>query len=419
MSIGYACLTIGVENAGFRSCMIKNADEEKLKELIAHNLKSLENIIDYNIRNNIKLFRISSDLIPFGSNSINDVPWWDIFESRLKDIGNKIIENSIRVSMHPGQYTVLNSPKEEVVKNAIDDLNYHAQVLESLGVDSRHKIILHIGGVYNDKFLASKRFICNYEKLNESVKKRLVIENDHKSYNIQDVLNIGKSQNIPVVFDSFHNQVNPSNNNKCNLYWIEQCEKTWNINDGKQKIHYSQQNPLKNIGSHSATIKINDFVDFYNSINGEQLDIMLEVKDKNLSAVKCINCISTEKNITFLENEWSKYKYSILEKSHADYLKIRKLLKNKDEYPVIEFYNILEHALQEPEKAGNAVNAAQHVWGYFKNTATKIEKETFIKSINAYEENRIQLSSIKNKLKKMAIKYDEKYLLSSYYFAIK
>lgn len=157
MSIGYACLTIGVPNTNLKSCTAKNANEEKLLELISHNLNSLENIIEYNIKNNIKLFRISSDLIPFGSSPINTLSWWEIFSSQFSEIGKKIKTSGMRVSMHPGQYTVLNSPNIEVVDRAIDDLNYHTKVLDSIGVGSEHKIVLHIGGVYNDKKAGNKQ----------------------------------------------------------------------------------------------------------------------------------------------------------------------------------------------------------------------------------------------------------------------
>ena len=75
MRIGYACLTIGVQETNLRSCLIKNASENNLLDIIEHNLNSLNNVIDYNIENNIKLFRISSDLIPFGSSKVNNIPW--------------------------------------------------------------------------------------------------------------------------------------------------------------------------------------------------------------------------------------------------------------------------------------------------------------------------------------------------------
>lgn len=145
MKIGYACLTLGVEEANFKTCILKNAGEENLLSIIAHNLIALDNIIDYNIKNNIKLFRISSGIIPFGSSPVNSLPWWDIFEKELSALGSKIKNSGMRVSMHPGQYTVLNSPREEVVLNALKDLEYHNTFLDSLKVNKENKIILHIG----------------------------------------------------------------------------------------------------------------------------------------------------------------------------------------------------------------------------------------------------------------------------------
>jgi len=294
MRIGYACLTIGVPDTGIKSCIMKNAGEARLLELISHNLNSLENIIDYNIENNIRLFRISSDLIPFGSSAVNKIPWWDLFRSEFSRIGEKIEENGIRVSMHPGQYTVINSPNEEVVSRAIDDLHYHSKVLECLGVGNEHKIILHIGGVYNDKKSAVCRFITNYNRLPASIRDRIALENDDKSYNICDVLDIAAVICAPVVYDNLHNGINPCDRGKNDVFWINQCRKTWKEDDGVQKVHYSQQDPAKRPGSHSDSILLNEFLAFYKSLRRYDIDIMLEVKDKNLSAVNCISSLSPE-----------------------------------------------------------------------------------------------------------------------------
>lgn len=418
MRIGYACLTLGVPDTDLKSCMSKNADEEKLLDLISHNLNSLENIIDYNIANNIKLFRISSDIIPFGSSTVNNLSWWDIFSHRLIKLGEKIKTNGMRVSMHPGQYTVLNSPDEGVVERAIKDLDYHTRMLDSLGVGPEHKIVLHIGGIYNNKEEAMKRFVANYNRLSNEVKKRLVVENDDKSYNIKDVLEIGNMLNIPVVFDNLHNKINPFDEGKGELTWINQCKGTWSEVDGPQKIHYSQQDPTKKPGSHSSTIEINEFMEFYEGLERNDLDIMLEVKDKNLSAVKCINCTRPDKNIKFLELEWSKYKYKILENSHEDYLEIRKLLRNKEDYPAVSFYNFIEEALQKENTIGNSINAAQHVWGYFKDCATEKEKNRFLKVIDGFKEEKTSIKALKNILWKLSIKYNQEYLIDSYYFLI-
>lgn len=415
MRIGYACLTIGVREAGFKTCILKNANEENLLSIIEHNLDSLENIIDYNIKNNIRLFRISSDIIPFGSSPANHLKWWDIFCEKLSSIGEKINKLGMRVSMHPGQYTVLNSPNEDVVSRAIKDLEYHNRFLDSLNINKENKIILHIGGVYGDKKSAIDRFMENYRILDIKIKQRLVIENDDKCFNIEDVLYISRRLNIPVIYDNLHNEVLPSDKLKGDKYWIKEVNKTWTKGNGTQKIHYSQQDKNKRSGAHSTTIKINKFMDFIHDLDTD-IDIMLEVKDKNLSAVKCIN--GTENNsITKLELEWSKYKYNILESSPQNYNSIRQLLKDKSHYPVLEFYNLIEDSLETEETIGNAINACQHVWGYFKEQASSTEKRRFEKLIVDYGKDEAKLQTIKNFLNKLAINYNVEYLLDSYYFS--
>ncbi|MBU4539940.1 MAG: UV DNA damage repair endonuclease UvsE [Firmicutes bacterium] len=418
MRIGYACLTVGVPNTELKTCLLKNASDEKLTELIRHNLNALENMVDYNIANRVLLFRISSSLIPFGSNPVNRIIWWEIFEKQLKKIGKKIAKSGMRVSMHPGQYTVLNSADEQIVANAIADLNYHARIMDSLLLGSENKIILHVGGVYNDKKQAIKRFLNHYQGLGEAVKKRLVIENDDKSYTISEVLIIGKALDIPVVFDNLHHQVNPCEENHPDTYWIDACKHTWKSQDGKQKIHYSQQHPEKKPGSHSKTIRITEFMSFYEELKSRDLDIMLEVKDKNLSAIKCINCTTAKKEINQLEHEWSKYKYAVLERSPLDYLEIRKLLNNKDSYPCIDFYNLVETAFLKETTIGNSINVAQHIWGYFRTMALPSEKKYFLKLLDQYEKGEASIKKVKKNLWKMTVKYELNYLLDSYYYVM-
>ncbi len=418
MSIGYACLVVGVPNTSIKRLKKDNISEDKLKEVILFNLHSLENIIDYNIKNNIKLFRISSDIIPFGSSPINNLEWWDIFEKELSDIGKKIRDNSIRVSMHPGQYSVLNSFKKEVVDNTIKDLEYHARFLESLKVDESNKIILHVGGVYNDKQEAKERFINNYNKLSFDIKKRLVIENDDRSFNIKDVLEISNITGAPVIYDNLHNFLNKSTDEFSDYEWIMKCSKTWKENDGKQKIHYSQQEENKKNGSHSKTIYASKFLDFMTSLHNADIDIMLEVKDKNLSATKCINILNSSGKIETLEKEWARYKYSVLEKSSSNYHKIRQLLKDKDKYPVKEFYILIEEALDKKTAKGSAINAIEHVYGYFKKVILEKEKQQYILKLSKFKKDILSLDSFKKYLNKLAIKYNVKYLIESYYFSI-
>lgn len=418
MSIGYACLSVGVPNTKLKSCIQANATDENLTELILNNLHSLNNIIDYNIKNDIKLFRISSDLIPFGSSPVNKLDWQQLFARQLAAIGEKVVQNGLRVSMHPGQYTVLNSPKSDVVVRAIADLQYHVAFLDAMGLCKKHKSVLHIGGVYGDKNAATERFIENFSLLDKNIKERLVIENDDKSYHIGNVLSIAEKIHIPVIYDNLHNRLNPCDGAKDDSYWIRLCKNTWTACDGVQKIHYSQQNETKKRGSHSETIKVSEFIDFYENVQGDSIDIMLEVKDKNLSAVKCINCLSAVKAINILEKEWSKYKYLVLEKSKQSYDEIRHLLKNKNEYPAAQFYSIIENVMSKEESRGNALNAALHVWGYFKEVAQEKEKNDFLALSSAYQNAKIPLSRMKRFLFRLAHKYNQEYLLNSYYFVL-
>ena len=366
MTIGYACLTVGVHDATFRTCRKDRATTETLARLIKSNLASLNNIFDYNIKQNIELFRISSDIIPFGSHPVNPLRWWDLFRDELTALGEKTRRHNMRLSMHPGQYTVLNSPREDVVQRAKEDLAYHTQFLDALGLDRRHKIVLHIGGAYGDKSAAIERFIKNYHELDDNIKDRLVIENDDKIFNIHDVLLIGSEADIPVIYDNLHNQVNPYDD-RADAQWIEEASKTWRTKDGRQKVHYSQQHPDKKTGSHSETIDLGAFLTFYNAFPNTDVDIMLEVKDKNLSAVKCINAAERH-HIKYLEQEWAKYKYLVLEHSPQNYQSIRNLLKDKAAYPVVAFYQLIDEALQTVPEIGHIINAGQHVWGYFKKS---------------------------------------------------
>ncbi|MDD3241564.1 MAG: UV DNA damage repair endonuclease UvsE [Bacilli bacterium] len=284
--IGYACLTVGIKD-NYKTIRKDNITEEKLYNIIEHNLNLLEKQINYNNEHNIRMFRISSDIIPFGSSNLNKLEWDKLFEDKLTEIGEKIKQYNIRVSMHPGQYTVLNSPNKLVLENSIKDLEYHTKFLMSLNTNSSSKIILHIGGVYKDKEESKKRFIESYNRLNQNIKDRLVIENDDKSYNIKDVLEISQKANIPVVYDNLHNKINNSDNNS-DYYWIKKVKETWKDKDGVQKIHYSQQAIDKRKGSHSETIDLTIFNEFKANLKNIKVDIMLEVKDKDISAIKCI-----------------------------------------------------------------------------------------------------------------------------------
>jgi UV DNA damage endonuclease len=288
--IGYACINTKLDPPN-RTCRLKNATADKILELSSANVAALEPILEWNAAHGIELFRITSDLIPFGSHPINTVPWWRILESQFVRIGELIASKHLRVSMHPGQFTILNSPRREVIANSVKELEYHTAVLDALGVDDSHKIVIHLGGIYADKAESLSRFIEICKTLPSRIKARLVIENDERCYTVADALMASKAIGVPVVFDVFHHSWNPAFDPVPVRSIIGLAAKTWRKRDGRVKIHYSNQWPGGPAGAHSRSIHLGKFLQFYDSIQDLDIDIMLEVKDKQESVLKIFRAL--------------------------------------------------------------------------------------------------------------------------------
>jgi UV DNA damage endonuclease len=288
--LGYACINTKLD-APNRTCRLKNANPERILELASANVEALQPILEWNAAHGIELFRITSDLIPFGSHAINTVPWWQILKQQFARLGNFIASKGLRVSMHPGQFTILNSPRREVVVNSVKELEYHTAVLDALKVDSSHKIVIHLGGVYGDKAESLSRFVDNCKRLESRIKARLVIENDERCYTVADALGASKVIGVPVVFDVFHHVWNPSLEALPVRSIIERAAKTWRKRDGRVKIHYSNQLPGGPAGAHSKSIDVGKFLQFYDTIHNLDVDIMLEVKDKQQSVLKLFQAL--------------------------------------------------------------------------------------------------------------------------------
>lgn len=416
MSIGYEGSALGVMETDFIDCSEKTLSADQVMEIISHNLKSLERLLDYNIASQIGLYGLDSNLIPVRGNGRFARPWWEIYRSEFFKVGEKIREAKIRISLDLSQTTVLDDMNEVDLSRSIEDLEGYAEIFKALGLGSEHKIILKIGHVKSSKNEGVERFKKIFNGLDKDTQARLALRNDENSFNIMDIMEIGKNLNLPVIFHNKSHETNPSFLKRQELEWIRECKDTWKKQDGNQIISYADCNAGDKENSAIHTIGIKAFLHFYENLVFEA-DIMLEADDGNLSAVKCINCIRKEKDIKALEVEWSKYKYSVLENSHGAYLQIRALLKEKKNYPVVPFYILIEEALAGEKRQG-FVNAVQHVWGYFKKCATEIEKNNFLLMMEEYHKGKIKMEEIKKSLWELSIKYEIKYLLESYYFIL-
>ena len=156
-------------------------------------------------------------------------------------------------------------------------------VLDLLGLDLTARIQIHVGGVYGDKNASLERFCVRFEQLDEKIRRRLAVENDDRQYSVADCLQISRRTGIPVLFDSFHHQLN--GNGEAPGTALRQTAATWRKTDGLPMVDYSSQKKGARRGSHAESIDLEDFAGFIAAGAGLDFDIMLEIKDKEQSAL--------------------------------------------------------------------------------------------------------------------------------------
>ena len=177
---------------------------EELKRRILANLEDLLKMIQWNRDNGIRVFRLSSELFQHKTNPRVPDYTYDFALDHLKRIGELARKYEHRLTFHPGQYNVLASPNPKAYHQTLLDLEYHADVLDLMGMGKDSVMVIHGGGVYGDKEATLERWCENYRKLPEKIKRRLVLENCEKSYSIVDCLRISELTGIPLVFDTHH-----------------------------------------------------------------------------------------------------------------------------------------------------------------------------------------------------------------------
>lgn len=271
-----------------KSIQVKGID--MLKEKIVQNLKDVLTMMDWNEIHGIKVFRLSSHLFPHKSNPLIEGYSFDFALDLLKQIGERSKKYGQRLTFHPGQYNVVGTPNPEAFQKTINDLAYHADVLDLMGLDNNSVIVVHGGGVYGNKKETMNRWCRNFYKLPENVQKRLVLENCEKCFSVSDCLSISNRINIPVVFDTHHftcyKKLHPKKKFLPAANYMGLVLGTWKRRGIKPKFHISEQGAGR-IGHHSDYIQkipkyLLDIADKYN-VN---IDIMIEAKKKEKAIFK-------------------------------------------------------------------------------------------------------------------------------------
>lgn len=267
---------------------IENKEDkiEKIEDVTKQNLESTKKILKWNLENNVKVYRMSSALIPLATWSGIQFPYVEMFEKYFQELGDFIQSNQMRVSFHPDHFSVINTPSEKVFKATTQDLMYHVNMLEMMGLDTNYKLVVHVGGTYGDKEYGKENFIHRFYQLPEKIQKRLILENDDKSYHCLDVLDICGKIKIPMVLDVHHYQENNIGENLEEV--LKKAFHTWREERFPPKIHYSSPRDEKDRRAHADYINANEFLEFTKTAERLQqnFDVMLEAKAKDLSLLK-------------------------------------------------------------------------------------------------------------------------------------
>lgn len=266
---------------------------EKLKTVALSNLIALEELLKYNIKNNIHFYRITSALVPLVTHP--DVGYWghrEIYKKDFQYIGKLIKDSNMRVDTHPDEFNVVNSNNPKVVENTIINLSRQVEWFEDMEYKDG-KMVIHIGGATGGKEKAIKRFIDNFSKMPSQIKERLMIENDDKTYTAKETLQLCKIINIPMVLDIHHHNCNNEGDEITEI--LEDILDTWNNEDLPPKMHFSSPKDItladKVDKKHSDFINALDFINFIEKLRPykRDVDIMLECKEKDVALFKLVS----------------------------------------------------------------------------------------------------------------------------------
>lgn len=305
--LGYVALSKALDDVTTSSTITytnyinKNYNTSKLLEITKNNLDSLYEIIKYNIKNNFHFYRLTSKLVPLATHDKVDFDYITPLLDEYKKIAKLINDNNIRVDTHPDQYAVLNSMDSKIVKNTVEILEYHYKIMDAIGIKDKI-IILHVGSSACGKKASITRFINNFNKLPNHIKKCIAVENDDKIYNIKDVLELCHKINVPMVLD-YHHFICNNEKEDINDY-LKEIIDTWN---GKiPKMHFSSPKSKlkKEFRSHSDYINKECFIKFINILKKQDkdIDIMLEAKAKDDAVSRLARYLKYKTNYKFLDD---------------------------------------------------------------------------------------------------------------------
>jgi len=283
--LGYACISMATKNnpnkkttLGQLNKLNPEGKRKKLRQILQTNFFNLMDLLAYNVEHGIYLYRLPSEFVPFATHPIAEGwDWGKEFQWDFEKAGDFIRKHGIRLTSHPGHYSILNTHNPDVLAATIKDFDYHARVFDYMGLDDNSVLVTHVGGVYGDKEASLARFREQFAALPEHIRRRLVVENDDTSFSLVDVLELCEAIGAPMVLDIHHHHC--INGGEDWIQYLPRIIATW----GRRtpKMHFSSPKSETDFRAHADDVVTEDFLAFVAMLTDYDVDIMLECKNKD------------------------------------------------------------------------------------------------------------------------------------------
>ncbi|WP_409299698.1 UV DNA damage repair endonuclease UvsE [Peribacillus sp. SCS-155] len=291
--LGYVAMSEHVKNASpsqtmtfaqFSKIADRDAAIRKLERIAASNIHNCLRLLRHNAANDIAFFRLSSRLIPLANHpELKDWNFIRPLKESLDNIKEFLMEHpDMRVDFHPDHFVLLNTPDKETLQVSIKTLRMHEMLLKSMGIDTEHRCVLHVGGGYNDHEQALEQFIHNWGLISPTLQKMIMLENDDTTFTLSEGLYLCEKLGIPLVFDYHHFMVHHHEHESLENDW-DRIIKTWNQSQLPPKMHISSPRSERDFRAHADYVDSGQLVQFLDSIKGSvpRLDCMIEAKKKD------------------------------------------------------------------------------------------------------------------------------------------
>lgn len=281
--LGYVanCLSLGL--GASHTCRVARATPRRIAELVAQNLEELEEILLFNEAHGIELFRIGSSLVPLASHPVNRTRWWRTFARDFDRLGRIAARSGQRLSLHPSPAGAsLASVHPHVRAAAVAELLYSTRVLDLLGQGPEARIVLHLGGAAPDRpsaLLAARRFL---DEMPDDARRRIALEHDDRIWTAREVLPLARAHGLPLVADTLHNAVLPSDPPLSTAALLDAAAPTWSALGLRPKYHLASQRRGARAGAHADEIDAADWDEVARALR-HPADLMLEAKAKDLA----------------------------------------------------------------------------------------------------------------------------------------